>query len=88
MPPSDTQHILDTIAALDTKLSAKLSTLEGSVMALSKTVQDFKAVVDPALQALKDKVTALEAKIAAGTGTPEDVAYLQSVAQQIADLGK
>lgn len=49
-------------------------------MSLSQTVASFRDRVEPTIAAIQVKIAALEAQIAAGTSSPEDVAELNRLA--------
>ncbi len=64
----------------------QLSNLSDEIAALGTTVTDAEARVSTDVQALRDRIAELEAIIAAGSATPEDIAALEALRQRIANI--
>ncbi len=68
------------------RMEWKLSNLSDEIAALGTTVTDAEARVSTDVQALRDRIAELEAIIAAGSATPEDIAALEALRQRIANI--
>ncbi len=69
-----------------TRTEERLSQLSDEIAALGTTVTDAEARVSTDVQALRDRIAELEAIIAAGSATPEDIAALEALRQRIANI--